>query len=607
MPLLGIAMVTAERKQLASVFKSFRSASLFGNYGAGHETGVDVRDLSRYAAGSFSGVFGILLFDYFEQHEQALAECFRVIAPGGIFFTHIGSYRLLDGDVPPKLDRVIKPREGYFEYVPKAEGLPSVKVGREWFIKAMGRAGFATMNYIVEDKASQMRLDWFVGVKPDGAAATPGDAGRPLVARKGSLTKTYTVPVDPHFGFKRITVELSVPDLPEPATGACFAEHVYDRPKNCATDMVIACKAGGVAVSNDLGVSWDYVPTPKAGKARLWNSFTLADGTHLLQVRPPSRPPTSGVVDAPIYRFDRDWRFLDRSVPGFNQWHGTNSIDEAGGTIIFGEYPANLAAHRGETDLAKLQLYEKQGVVAPSRLFRSRDRGRSWQQVFEQPWREVRHFHTVVADPYLGGRWWASSGDRPSECRVWCSTDDGSTWRDVTDPNPDVALHPQYEASFRRSVHRHTAIVVQSDRLLWGVDDWLGSAKDYFDANVPPERRVGARLCISPKSEPLRTSSIGFVGNPVRSIVDIGEAYIVMTEAKRIEVGLNPQVLLCSKKEPFLVRQLFTIDNLAGRQTGFTYSRASMAAKDGVFFSYRPEKDAFESGAGILRWRVSLD
>ena len=90
-PLLGFAMTGAEVKLLQTRFPLRKSVSLFGNYATDHELGVDVRDLSRYAGDSFCGVFASLLFDYFEQHERALAECFRVVAPGGVFFHAFGA------------------------------------------------------------------------------------------------------------------------------------------------------------------------------------------------------------------------------------------------------------------------------------------------------------------------------------------------------------------------------------------------------------------------------------------------------------------------------------------------------------------------------------
>jgi hypothetical protein len=40
------------------------------------------------------------------------------------------------------------------------------------------------------------------------------------------------------------------------------------------------------------------------------------------------------------------------------------------------------------------------------------------------------------------------------------------------------------------------------------------------------------------------------------------------------------------------------------RPAGFTYSKASRAAKEGVFFTYRSDEDVFDGGHKLLRWRV---
>src|SRR5688500_9431468 len=95
LPLLAFATTSVEQKLLTPFFPTRESVSLYGTYSTDHKTGVDVRDLSRYDDGSFAGVFSILLFDYFAEHEQALREIYRVLAPGGILFTHLASYRLL--------------------------------------------------------------------------------------------------------------------------------------------------------------------------------------------------------------------------------------------------------------------------------------------------------------------------------------------------------------------------------------------------------------------------------------------------------------------------------------------------------------------------------
>lgn len=165
-PLLGFAMTRMEKSELSKIFSSFTSASLYGNYGKDHIEGCDVRDLSRFSDDSFCGVFSSLLFDYFTEIEQALKECARVTAPGGIFITHIAKGRLSDGDAPVTVGSIIQKTETYFQYIPDDANMPSIKLGRQTFLKAMQNAGYTAEHYSLEDEASGEITDWFIGIVP---------------------------------------------------------------------------------------------------------------------------------------------------------------------------------------------------------------------------------------------------------------------------------------------------------------------------------------------------------------------------------------------------------------------------------------------------------
>ncbi len=61
---------------------------------------------------------------------------------------------------------------------------------------------------------------------------------------------------------------------------------------------------------------------------------------------------------------------------------------------------------------------------------------------------------------------------------------------------------------------------------------------------------------------PLQPRVLGYIGNPVRSIVDAGAAYIIVTEAKQACLT-RPQVYILSKSEPYLLEEIFTVDRFA--------------------------------------------
>jgi hypothetical protein len=417
--------------------------------------------------------------------------------------------------------------------------------------------------------------------------------------------KTYSTPLDPATGFRRAVVTLSVPSVPQIAADSRFAFH---RPHAAAGSAggVFATQRGGVAVSSDAGEHWDYVATPDTGSVNLWHLFPLNSGNVLLQGSSPHAledPRGTPDVQAPVFLCDRNLRLLHRSQPGKSNWHGTRSIDEANGTIIYAEYPANAVKYRRDFQEKRSELIRYCDDAA---VFRSTDGGKSWTNVLEFTWEEIRHFHTALADPFQPGTWYVSSGDQPHECRIWRSTDDGVSWHEVTASGQNIDLHPSL-AGQHQAINRHTDMIITEDHVIWGSDDMLGPSAAFFDQNVTMSNRVGSRLFISPKTRPLQPTLLGYVGSHVRSIIDVGAGYIVLTEAKRVGVVSRPQVLFVPKKEPRLLSELFTIDRYQPSGTGFTFSRNSRQAENGRFFTYRDRNDAFSGGPKILQWDVAFE
>lgn len=417
------------------------------------------------------------------------------------------------------------------------------------------------------------------------------------------FSQTFSTPVDPGLGCRRVVVELSVPVLPSPGGHVRFAEHVER--DGWSTDTVIAATRGAVVVSEDLGASWVLVPVPVLSEVDFRNSFTTADGMHLLQgdCAADGKPATEH-GHAPVALLDTNWQLVDCVDPALSVWHGSRSIDEADGVIVYAEYPANARRPLGPS--GEPETPDGLAPLRDSRLLRSTDGGRNWHTVLQQERRAIRHFHTVVADPWRAGRWWASSGDGPAESRVWESLDHGVSWSEVAVEFATGELHPGHE-QLAQTVLRYTDIAVRESDLIWGCDDLLGEW-NLDDPEVSAGRRAGARLFRSPKEQPWKPRSIGYVGDAVRSLVDVGPAYLVATQAKGA-LGYRPRIFLLWKEEPFRLTPLFTVDNFESSSpaTGFTYSRASRSAKDGVFFTHRRTTDAFPGGAGLLRWRVIFD
>ncbi len=588
LPLLAFAVTTKEATALRPRFPVLKSVSLHRTYGSEHESGIDARDLSRFAPDSFDGHFSSLLFDYFEEHELALAEAYRVIAPGGALVTHIAPFRLSDDDdASPHTHGTVLEEE-----------FPAVSVGRGWFLRAVAGAGFGPIWIQALDTSSGEALDWFVGLKSGLFPITARDEpvpppGKRLFRRARGEEKTLSTRVDSELGCARVTLRWSVPPLP---TEAKFGSHQFDVESGAPGTRIVAVARNSLYVSDDLGESWEGMSVKGVDELQLDNAYVKPDGGVLAQAR---RPRGTSETRAAILTFDPELTLEGMVAPGINQWHGSSGIDHSRGTTIFGEYPPNASRPRPEDPEP-----EKQGDWYDSHLYRSCDGGHTWEMVHTAPWRQIRHFHTVRADPYQQGVWYASTGDRPSECHLFRSVDDGLTWHDATGEPLDELTGKPYARRWR-ALYRYTDVVFTEDHLIWGTDDFLGSADRIGTQDVAVADRVGSRLCTATKGERVDVATFAYAGNPVRTIVDVGVAWLVITQAKRIEIP-RPQLFLVSKTEPHRAAEIGTVDLFAG-PSSFTFSRASRAARDGRFFSFRGRGDVFPAGPSILQWDVSFD
>jgi hypothetical protein len=268
------------------------------------------------------------------------------------------------------------------------------------------------------------------------------------------------------------------------------------------------------------------------------------------------------------------------------RWHGCRAIDQIGdqigGTIMYAEYPSG-------------------GNPRLPRVMRSRDRGRTWDVAFERTRKQIRHFHFLQARPGTN-EWWLTAGDKPHESRIWVSRDDGDSWDDVTDTQGDIVSGG---VTYPHNAFRLTDLVWNGDELIWGTDDDLLNVKG---------GEAGARVFRSPIKAPLEPSYAGRCRYHIRSMIEVGDFIVVLAAGANVEtddaVARLPGAYLMPKHavpgNDELVH-LLDIDvhsdkPRAGR--GFTFSKASRAAVDGTFFSYRAPYHLFPLGHQILRWDV---
>ena len=90
-------------------------------------------------------------------------------------------------------------------------------------------------------------------------------------------------------------------------------------------------------------------------------------------------------------------------------------------------------------------------------------------------------------------------------------------------------------------------------------------------------------------------------------MVDVGPAWVVMTEARARGLSYRPKVFLMFKDTPQELHHLFDVDNFDGGPTSFTGTMFSRKSRHGVFFTGRGTGDAFSDGIGALRWDIQFD
>jgi len=405
--------------------------------------------------------------------------------------------------------------------------------------------------------------------------------------------KEYALPFARAAFPTRAVLRLTTPRLGTRPVNAVFAEHPLESGGE-ASSRIVALHGRTVFESVDLGASWNEIPVESEHPLEL--SFTTSTG-HNITATQPMADEADTETRTVIRRYDAQWRPAGAPFTARSPWHGTASIGEADGVIMFAEYPLNRDKYPAFDNSG---LSRATRLLSSPRVYRSRDDGLTWEVALELPLDRVRHLHTCMPEPGRPGRWWLTSGDRYDEVHVWVTDDHGETWREITSHAVSTPLH---ESCRPVSSQRMTDHVFHDGWMLWGADDILGKEPLYGTGEHP---RVGSRIFRARTDGPFVPEAIGFCGPPMRSIVDLGPAFLFASEAKKPEVTARPRTFLVFKDELDRVHPFVEMDNYGPSGTGFTYSRHSRKARDGVFFSYRGATDVFPHSPRVLRWEIEF-
>jgi hypothetical protein len=399
-------------------------------------------------------------------------------------------------------------------------------------------------------------------------------------------SKEYAVALPPAFGGRLANIRLSIPALPV-GPSYSFGEHVSNE-DGSASDRVIACTIGGFAVSDDLGASWKRVSLRGFERFPIVQSRTLPGGEILLLASDTDNLTTDSETGHLIVCREDGTVQHSAHVDG-PRWHGPRAIDLCGSTLMYAEYPDN------DANASAIPANHR-----PSRVWRSRDFGRSWEMVREE--RNIRHFHFLQANPNASREWWLTSGDAAEESRIWKSTDDGDTWIDQTDKfGAAIAIG---EETFSRRLFRLTDLTWLGDEIIWGSDDVL---RHHGGEARATKNKPGSRMFRGNPATGVAPTILGYCGPEVRNIVDVGAFRVVLTQSTHHLGDLGDPRAFVMTRDGSGFSHLFDAKRLKPERTGFTYSRASRRAKDGVFFTFRGRRDVFNAPNRILRWQVTFD
>lgn len=156
---LVVSGAQCEQEIIAKNFGNLVSTSLYGEYGP-NTIKSDLRDLKEFKDSQFDYVSACNVLDYIFEIDRAFASVFRVLKPNGIFLFHIAEFRLVDGNVPPRIEGSKKE-----PYYPEGITVPSVIFGKQSILKKLRENRFKASMYIIKDIFSEQVCTWFLGKK----------------------------------------------------------------------------------------------------------------------------------------------------------------------------------------------------------------------------------------------------------------------------------------------------------------------------------------------------------------------------------------------------------------------------------------------------------
>lgn len=255
---------------------------------------------------------------------------------------------------------------------------------------------------------------------------------------------TITLQIDTKLPTKRYTPN---PSRLNPILRSTGGREITD-----ATPDGIVYARGGLYLyrSNDLGITWDFIPNPFTDGVisrflKLPNNELLVAGNNL---------DNQGGLQ--IWKSDRNEQNFRKittldSISDANSFWGLNIYDNI---ILYAPY-----------------VIQPRTADQPLHAYLSRDYGETWQSIFQAPAIDLWHFHTIKLDTYED-RIWLLSGDGAENTNIWFSDNWGYSWNSVWDTGQGPV--------------QFTEVAILPDCVIFGMDDNKG--RGWFRLDKTPNR-----------------------------------------------------------------------------------------------------------------------
>ena len=476
------------------------------------------------------------------------------------------------------------------------------------------------------------------------------------------MKRTFSKIIQTVEGERRVDVEIGHPSVP----GTRFLEHRFNRVTRESEDDILACNGSLLVHSNDGGGSWKSKKI--GGIDTIRNAFTSSDGTIIIAGTDEEDLTKSRIaviekgkiVSSEIvgyhgwhgtFAIDENEDCIMFSEYPNNVASSPHNTPETcahvhrtrdGGLtweVVFTvEYPEIRHFHTctAVPGTGCEWLITSGDEPSQSRFWLSEDNGDSWTEVTDSeakvdttPGCELLAHRTVVMliddESYI----WATDDpvgdmdgfDSGYEIIEWPIVEGASGYRVVIRDYSDRGIVakvelPADQKTFLFDWNEHEIDHDYRYRIQYRIkeeDEWedtgmytvISRKYNYHPNEKKSDEITRSRLVRSSRDNSFSLEVLCELGMHIRSMVDVGEGYLMISEAKFLEKCPCPQVFLVLKNDLGTCHHLFNLPNPHKLKTGVTYSRSSISANKGVFFT-QMQKGILSDQSEMAMWEISI-